>query len=61
MLINILNPSNYRDLFESLLTPKPTKQMMGHNVEISQFADLLVLKDKELKVTASFLILDKFY
>lgn len=38
-----------RDLFESLLTPKPNKQMMGHNVEILQFADLLILKDKELK------------
>lgn len=38
-----------RDLFESLLTPKPLKQQMGHNVDISQFADLLISKDQELK------------
>lgn len=38
-----------RDLFESLLTPKPFKNQMGHNVDISQFADLLILKDKEVK------------
>jgi len=37
-----------RDLFESLLTPKPLKQL-SHNVDISQFADLLIQKDKELK------------
>lgn len=38
-----------RELFETLLTPKPQRQEAGHVMDHSQLADLLVVKDTELK------------
>ncbi|RWS10879.1 mediator of RNA polymerase II transcription subunit 4-like protein [Dinothrombium tinctorium] len=38
-----------KELFESMLTPKPQRQQCGYILEHSEIANLLVLKDKELK------------
>lgn len=47
--VSLPNHHPLRELFETLLTPKPQRQEAGHVVDHSQLADLLVVKDRELK------------
>lgn len=37
-------------MFETMLTPKSQRVLLGHSFDHAQMADLLVAKDKELRV-----------